>query len=84
MRGCRLVAGVAFRPGSIVRLELRVPNEDLPIIVQAGVIRNVGPSDSEIEFLRLQHLERERLRVLVKNLLAARAAEPDGEKTASA
>ena len=83
MRGCRLTAGVAFRPGSIVRLELHIPNEELPIIVQAGVVRTVGPGDSEIEFLRLQHFERERLRVLVKDLLAARAGETDDENAAS-
>ena len=83
LRGCRLTSGVAFRTRSIVRLELHVPNEDLPIIVQAGVVRNIGSSQSEIEFLRLQHVERERLRVLVKDLLAARVAEADDENAAS-
>lgn len=84
MSGCGLTTGVAFGQGSILRMELHVPNDGLPIVVQAAVVRNAGSSRSEIEFLRLQHPERERLRVLVKDLLAARIAESDDKNAASA
>jgi hypothetical protein len=84
IRGCRLTTGVPFRQGSILRLELHVPKDDLPIVVQAGVVRNANSSHSEVEFLQLQHAERERLRVLVKDLLAMQAAETEDKNTASA
>jgi hypothetical protein len=84
MRGCRLSSGVAFSEGSIVRLELHVGNDELPIVIQAGVVRNVGSSQSQIEFLQFQHAERERLRELVKNLLAAPVVQSDDDKLASA
>jgi len=84
MGGCGLTTGVAFGEGSILRLELHVPDEDLPIVVQAAVVRNAASSHSEIEFLRLQHAERERLRVLVKELLAVRLADADDKNAASA
>ena len=84
MSGCGLTTGVAFGEGSILRLELHVPNDDLPIVVQAGIVRNAASSRSEIEFLRLQHAERDRLRVFVKDLLAARIAETDDKNAASA
>jgi hypothetical protein len=67
-----------------LRLELHVPDDDLPIVVQAAVVRNAASSHSEIEFLRLQHAERERLRVLVKDLLAARLADAEEKNAASA
>jgi hypothetical protein len=75
MRGCGLTTGVAFGEGSILRLELHVPNNVLPIVVQAAVVRNAASSHNEIEFLQLHHPERERLRLFVKGLLAARDAE---------
>jgi hypothetical protein len=84
MRGCGLTTGVAFGEGSILRLELHVPDDDLPIVVQAAVVRNAVSSHSEIEFLRLQHAERDRLRVFVAELLAARNAETADKKPASA
>jgi hypothetical protein len=84
MRGCRLSARIAFVEGSIVRLELHVSDDDLPIVVQAGIVRNAGSNHMEIEFLQLQHVERERLRLLVKDLLAARVAAIDDKNAASA
>jgi hypothetical protein len=84
MRGCRLTSGVAFVEGRIVRLELHVRDDDLPIVVQAAIVRNAGSSHMEIEFLQLDHVERERLRLLVKDLLAARAVETDDKNAASA
>jgi hypothetical protein len=84
MQGCGLTTSVAFSEGSILRLELHDPNDDLPIIVQAAVVRNAAPSHSEIEFLRLHHAERERLRLFVKGLLAAREAATKDRTTARA
>jgi hypothetical protein len=48
------------------------------------VVRNVGGSHCEIEFLRLHHAERERLRTLVKSLLASREAQLEHSKAARA
>jgi len=75
MRGCGISSGVAFGEGSILRLELHIPNDDLPIVVKAAVVRNAAAGHCEIEFLRLHHAERERLRRFVNGLLAARDAE---------
>jgi hypothetical protein len=84
MLGCGITAGTAFREGSIVRLELHVPQDATPIVVQAGVVRHSGSSHSEIEFLRMQHSDRERLRALVQELFAERSAESDEKKAANA
>jgi hypothetical protein len=82
--GCTMASGVAFREGSIVRLEVHVSEDDAPIVVQAGVVRNTGTGHSEIEFLRMEYADKERLRVLVREALAEGGAEPDKKKAANA
>jgi hypothetical protein len=77
---CTLASDVPFREGSIVRLELYVPQIEAPIVVQAGVVRAIGTNHSQVEFLRMQHGERERLRVLIKDLLAERGASTNEKK----
>jgi hypothetical protein len=84
IKGCRLATAVAFRQGNILRLELHVPNDTVPIVVQAAVVRNIGAFHCEIEFLQLHHAERERLRAMVKGLLASRDAKLEHSKDARA
>jgi hypothetical protein len=80
--GCGLATEVAVAPGNILRLELHIPDDALPIVVQAGIIRNASARHSEIEFLHLHPPERERLRALVKNLLRSRNAATASEARA--
>ncbi|MGH7931012.1 MAG: PilZ domain-containing protein [Candidatus Binatia bacterium] len=74
INGCGFTHATAFGQGTILRLELHVPEDFFPIIVHAAVVRNVGISHSDLEFLQLNRAERERLRALVKSLLASRDA----------
>jgi len=81
IRGCRLAGGSAFGQGSILRLELHIPDDTLPIVVQAAVVRNAIALHSEIEFLQLQPPERERLRAFLRSLFASRKAEAEESVT---
>jgi PilZ domain len=82
--GCTMTSGSAFHEGSIVRLELHVAEDDAPIVVRSGVVRSRGTSRSEIEFLRIEHAERDRLRALVKDLAAHGGAQSGEKKAANA
>jgi PilZ domain len=73
-RGCGMTTDVALARGNILRLELHIPDEAVPIVVQAAVVRNVSAPHSDIEFLHLIPPERERLRAMVRNLLASSSA----------
>ncbi len=73
--GCGMETGMVFAQGNILRLELHIPDDALPIVVPAAVVRNVSLSHSEIEFLHLHPPERERLRALVRSMLKSRNAE---------
>jgi hypothetical protein len=81
--GCRLATGEAFGEGTILRLELRIPNDPLPIVVDAAAVRNAGIEHAHVEFLRLEHGERQRLRLLLMELQEARNAVLD-DKTVAA
>jgi hypothetical protein len=81
IRGCRLTSGSAFGPGNILRLELHVPDNPLPIVVQAAVVRNAVALHSEIEFLQLQPPQRERLRAFLRSVFASREAKAGESQT---
>lgn len=79
MWGCGLTVDVSADKGSILCLELHVPNVTRPIVVQAAAVRSVGPNDLGVEFLKFPEGERARLRMLVRGLLASRSAEAEDQ-----
>jgi PilZ domain len=81
--GCRLTTAAEFGEGAILRLGLCIPSQDHPIVIDAAAVRNIGIEHTHVEFLQLEHNERQRLRLLLKELQEARNAVVD-DKTVAA
>jgi PilZ domain len=69
--GCTVRTNDPFALASVVKVELRVPNEIVPLSVDAAVVRNTNNGRVGLEFLQVQRDERQRLRHFVKSLLAS-------------
>jgi hypothetical protein len=75
MGGCSFSTEADLAIGMIVKLELQISVAVRPVVVDAGVVRNVRAGTVGVEFLRWQHSERERLQLFVRGLLIDRGAE---------
>jgi hypothetical protein len=71
--GCTVRTNDPFALASVVKVELRVPNEAIPLSVDAAIVRNTGNGRVGLEFLQFQRDERQRLRHFVQSLLATRS-----------
>ncbi|MGH7825213.1 MAG: PilZ domain-containing protein [Candidatus Binatia bacterium] len=70
--GCTLNSDARLVPGNILSLGLQISNEDLPVIVEAAVVRNVRMNNAGIEFLKLQENDRDQLRIFIRSFLLGR------------
>ncbi|HWO40307.1 MAG TPA: PilZ domain-containing protein [Candidatus Eisenbacteria bacterium] len=72
LAGCTVVTDAAFEPGMIMSLSLQFSGEDLPIVVEAAVLRHSDRGSAGFEFLQFVENDRERLRALMHALLSSR------------
>jgi hypothetical protein len=69
MNGCSLRTNTNIAEGSIVQMTLQLSEERAPVNVEAAVVRAVRTDRIGVEFLRLQHHDRERLQVFIRRFL---------------
>jgi hypothetical protein len=77
MGGCTLQTEAELEAGAILNLSLQISKDVAPVIVDAGVVRNVRSATAGIEFLLWQQSERERLQLFIRGLLIGRGIEVD-------
>jgi hypothetical protein len=69
MGGCSFDTEIQLVKGTILGMELKLPDEIPPVKVQAAVIRSVGLGRASVEFLRIERGERERFQGFVRSLM---------------
>jgi hypothetical protein len=69
MGGCTLTSAVELARGDIVGLNLQLSSQDLPVVVDAAIVRNVRSTTAGMEFLSLQEYDRSRLQIFIRGLL---------------
>jgi len=74
MSGCTLHTDAQLPEDAIVKMKLQLPQDALPVTVNAAVVRNVVRNRVGVEFLRTDKGDRERLQLFVRGLLLARSA----------
>jgi hypothetical protein len=77
MGGCTLQTQTKVETGAILNLSLQISKDVPPVIVDAGVVRNVRDGVIGVEFLLWQQSERERLQLFVRGLLIGRGVNLD-------
>ena len=77
MGGCTLQTQAKIETGAILNLSLQISKDVPPVIVDAGVVRNVRDGVIGVEFLLWQQSERERLQLFVRGLLIGRGVDLD-------
>lgn len=77
MGGCTLQTQAKVETGAILNLSLQISKDVPPVIVDAGVVRNVRDGVIGVEFLLWQQSERERLQLFVRGLLIGRGVDLD-------
>ena len=83
MGGCMFQTEARLAEGSILRMGLELPNELSPVNVEAAIVRSARPGRAGVEFLRIEHGQRERLRRFIRGLMSAVGREPNVEKSQS-
>ena len=68
MGGCTFHTETRLTQGSIVRLGLQVSKDIAAVNVEAAVVRSVSDGRTGVEFLRVEHSERERLQRFIRGL----------------
>jgi hypothetical protein len=53
-------------------MSLEIPNQDLPVAVEAAVVRNLQRNRIGLEFLRFEANQRKRLQLFIRSELARR------------
>jgi PilZ domain len=79
MGGCAFHTEALMLEGIILQLDLQLPQEATPVKIDAAVVRSVRPGLASVEFLRIEHSERERLKVFVRSLMRARMNSNEAE-----
>jgi hypothetical protein len=69
MGGCTLTSAAKLARGDILGLALQLASQDLPLIVEAAIVRNVRSTTAGIEFLSFQEYDRARLQIFIRGLL---------------
>jgi hypothetical protein len=66
--GCSVDTRTPLSPGTILQLGLQPPGYEGGITIDAAVIRTSRPGSVGMEFIRVKHDERKRLKQLVRSL----------------
>jgi c-di-GMP-binding flagellar brake protein YcgR len=72
MGGCTFHTETEVVEGNILRMRLELPEETVPVNVEAVIIRTLRSGRVGVEFLRVEDGERERLQRFVRGLLIGR------------
>ena len=72
MGGCTIRSETQLLYAQIVKVLLQIPGDDLPVTVDAAVVRNMQVNRIGLEFLRLQQVERKRLQLFIQSELQRR------------
>jgi c-di-GMP-binding flagellar brake protein YcgR len=72
MGGCTFHTETPLTQGSIVRMGLQVSKDIAAVNVEAAVVRSVSDGRTGVEFLRVEHGERERLQRFIRGLMFGR------------
>ena len=72
MSGCTVRSEAELSYGQIVSMSLEIPNQDLPVAVEAAVVRNLQRNRIGLEFLRFEANQRKRLQLFIRSELARR------------
>jgi len=59
--GCKIVSDLAVDKGSMLSMQLKIPDQTNPIVIRAATVRWIMKLEFGIEFLEMQELERARL-----------------------
>jgi hypothetical protein len=70
MAGCSIQTDAELAPGSIVKLQLNVFDDERSVLVDAAVVRSSYPKRLGVEFLSLDRREKDKLQFFVRGLLA--------------
>ena len=63
--GCKIVSDLAVDKGSLLSVQLKIPDQTNPIVIRAATVRWIMKLEFGIEFLEMQELERVRLEQLL-------------------
>ena len=70
MRGCTVRTHDLLALASIMRVRMQIPHENIPLTIEAAIVRNASQDRIGLEFLRFRGDERQRLRQFVQHQLA--------------
>jgi PilZ domain-containing protein len=59
--GCKIVSDLAVDKGSLLSVQLKIPDQTNPIVIRAATVRWIMKLEFGIEFLEMQELEQSRL-----------------------
>lgn len=59
--GCKIVSDLEVKGGSLLSVQLKVPEQTLPITIRAATVQWILELEFGVEFLEMQELERARL-----------------------
>ncbi len=69
MGGCGLETDAQLSAGALLQLQLRISDQEAPVIVDAAAVRMVRPKFIGVQFLRLRPQEKDRLSQVIRELL---------------
>jgi len=72
IRGCAIRSNVPLHKGNLVRLQIRLTDQEPPIEVDIATVRTVTGRRFGLEFVRIHHEEETRLRRLLLSLMQGR------------
>jgi len=68
--GCSLEVNVVLAIGAKFRMDIRISENEPPLVVDQALVRSVRPTGFGIQFMEIQDAEKERLGRLLEKLLA--------------
>jgi hypothetical protein len=69
--GCTLEAEVVLAIGAKLRLEIRIAENEPPLVIHQAFVRSIRPTGYGIQFMEILDAEKERLGRVLEKLLAA-------------
>jgi hypothetical protein len=81
MGGCTLQTEATVESGALLNLSMQISKDVPPVIVDAGVVRNVRAGIIGVEFALWQQSERERLQLFIRGLLIGGGVDPNSPRS---
>jgi len=77
--GCKVRSPIAVNRGEFFGVLIDVPRYETPLYIELAVVRWVHDQEFGMEFIRMEHIDQQRLRDLVRATEAAMARRQDTE-----